>query len=357
MPLTFESLRMNLDSPPPLPLTHGQRSTSTLGLRHTRSYSSRLSSKSFAFSDEKTVSRKWLILAAVLFVLPWGQYIRTKSQWHSLKSEIDALQNSQKATTKLLKTKTDLLRAFKSKVDFFEQSNRQMALELRKNGNLMDTDAENYEELEEHENLLINRIDHLESHIQEKSRLAVMEAFGPEPYQVEIVVKNKLSNADRFVMEMAPLKAMPHSVHQFLRMVSEGVWDGISFVQKHTGPDLLHATPKKPDELVDSTSINEWLAKANLKPLSFAEMSSDYLCSRYSVAFTGTPHGPGFSIADSRGHKDAIGELSCFAQVVSGTDVVDDMFKRQSFIGGSRILEIGTVRLLPLEQQVTVVKA
>jgi hypothetical protein len=79
--------------------------------------------------------------------------------------------------------------------------------------------------------------------------------FGKGPYFVEISLdfppdspmSELPSPPSKFVIELAPLDLMPHSVHLFLEMVSHKLWDGCSFMR--------NAGKKSPDHLIIGTFV------------------------------------------------------------------------------------------------------
>lgn len=355
------ALPMNYGSSKSLPMTQARRSLST---RHGGYGRTSFALSSSRYSGRATlstaVSRKWLCFAAVLLVLPWGQYLRMKSQWSSLKSEIANLHESQTLMTNQAQSQVSVLNAFKSKATGLENENRELVDKLRKSGILIDTEAANYDKLEKREDALIRRINDLEWHIQESNRFDLTEMYGPGPYQVEITLSSTSAveiNSRSFVLEMAPLAAMPHSVHHFLRMVSEGVWNHMSFVQSSSAPNVLRSTPM---DMATAETTNENFVKAKLTKLTFSERSPEYPFGPYTVAFVGTPGGPDFYIAGNQ-EPSVSNVASCFATVISGKDVVDAYVqKRPTMLDyqwrkgytGSHVFGIEHVRLLANDELV-----
>jgi hypothetical protein len=291
-----------------------------------------------------------------LSILPWGQYTRTKSQWTLLKTEIANLHESQAGMTEQVQSLVPVLKAIKLLAWGLEEDNLKLVDELRKSGSLIDTHAANYDQLEKREEALFKGIDNLKWHIQENNQFDVFETYGPGPYQVEITLSAAAgvdSRSRKFVLEMAPLSTMPHSVHHFLRMVSEGVWEHMSFVQGPNAPNVLHSTPM---DMTTAETTNANFEKMRLTTLMFTEQSPEYRFGPYKVAFVGTPGGPDFYVAGNQEPRDSTeGGASCFATVVSGRDVVDAYVQKKPSVldyqwrkgyAGSHVFGIEHVRLL-----------
>ena len=284
-----------------------------------------------------------------------------KSKWSSLKSEIANLHDSQPFMTNHAQSRVSVLNTLKSKATQLEIENRKLVDELRKTGNLINTEAANYDKLEKREDALIRRIDELERHIREDNSFDLIETYGPGPYQVEITLSPTSTvdiNNRSFVLEMAPLSAMPHSVHHFLRMVSNGLWNHMSFLLSPKTPNVLHATPM---DMTTAERTNEKFVKSKLTTLSFSERSPEYPFGPYTVAFLGTPGGPDFYIAGNQPPRDS-NVVSCFATVISGRNVVDAYIQKIPTVfddhhmtkdyAGSHVFGIEHVRLLANEELV-----
>ena len=273
--------------------------------------------------------------------------MHTKWQCKSLKSQISQMRQKQMQATWEMETTRSILWAFKSKKKHLEDANDQMVVDIRRSEHLVDTTAANYAELEKREDALIKRIDRLEAHIQENSRFALAEEYGKGPYQVEFTVssiRDASVKSRSFVVEMAPSSLMPHSVHHFLRMVSKGLWEGMSLMAKK---GQIEATPL---DSATAKAANERFEEAKLTKLSFSEHSAEYSPGPYSVTFSGRPGGPGFYINGKQDPRafapflDVDGDSS-FGAVVSGKDVIDDIIQSNGD-SLSRVLGIERVRLL-----------
>jgi len=255
------------------------------------------------------------------------------------------LHDLHKKTTYQLNTKRQLLNAFEANKKHLETSTGSLVSDLRLTGTLVDTHAANYEKLETKEDALLAHIDDLESRIQENSQFTIKEDYGAGPYQVEITVTSKRHTLrdDPIVLELAPLNMMPHSVHHFLRMLSEGLWVGMTFMPQQSARHRIHATP------VDMESLDrvDWKFKdAKVASLVFSEQSPNS-CGPYSVGFSGTPGGPDFYVNGGFVPRKYSKE-SCFAKVISGEKVVDSIID-----GNHSVIGIESIRLLPQEDMIS----
>ena len=165
--------------------------------------------------------------------------------------------------------------------------------------------------------------------VQNFSRQAVMEKHGPGPHRVRIDLVFPDGTDGSFVVEMAPLDVMPHSVHVFLEMVSQGLWDGCSFVM-----NALHIVKTAALPFDDHDTINHATAflEAGLNGPSFAEDSARYPHKRYTLGFAGG-HSPSFYINTQDNSNIHAGDAA-FAKVVDGNDTVGRLEAEPTTNGG-----------------------
>jgi len=126
-----------------------------------------------------------------------------------------------------------------------------------------------------------------------------------------------------FVVEMAPLELMPHSVHIFLEQVRYGLWSSAWFYVN--GPHVLQCGPHLPhdydadssDDHHDEAEEERLLAlkpfqELDLETLSFAEYSHQYPHQKWTLGFTGRPGGPDWYINKVRTRRVASSFVSLF---------------------------------------------
>lgn len=139
------------------------------------------------------------------------------------------------------------------------------------------------------ESVLKERIQRLEKEIQRISRLEIIERFGEGPYRVEFDItilridgdmKNKFHGT--FVVEMAPLVDMPHSVYTFLHMVDNKLWDDTSFL--HQSEHIILAIPVSP-----KGDKHEQFENTEGSSLLFQEYSEHFPHVKYTLGFAGRP--------------------------------------------------------------------
>jgi len=189
--------------------------------------------------------------------------------------------------------------------------------------------------------LVLNRMKLMQSEIQEHSRHDVLEQFGEGPYRVEFtlefpqeeyIVGVEDEGPTKFVIEMAPLELMPHSVHLFLEMVSHGLLDGASF--HRNARHVIQAGPVPYFNSTKGVNLRKRLLDNRLVSVSFQEYHEDFPHKKYTLGFAGRPGGPDFyvSTVDNTLNHGPGGQTSyalpseadpCFAKVISGFETVD----------------------------------
>ena len=173
--------------------------------------------------------------------------------------------------------------------------------------------------------------------VQVVSRNATIEKFGRSDHYVELELvfpeddnnnnnnnnnnnKNMNKNNDgpnTFIIEMASIDLMPHSVNTFLEMVSIGLLDGCSFILNAL--QVVKAAPLP----YDGTSASD-KAKAfsqhGLESVSFKEYSTEYPHKMYTVGFA-ADGSPSFYINTADNSEIHVGD-PCFGKVISGFDTI-----------------------------------
>ena len=183
-----------------------------------------------------------------------------------------------------------------------------------------------------HEEGLRRKMIDLQSFIQDDSRRQVIEKYGEGPYRVRFLVQNHEAKVDEFVLEMADLQLMPHSVLTFLDMVDSRLWDNALFYHLALKNHVLTAAP------VDFGTFER--KHHHFAGASFAEYSAAFPHEEFTVGFSA--RGPNFYIntldnsehhgPGGQGHYDLPEDADpCFAKVVSGHGVVKGMLKGKHF--------------------------
>jgi hypothetical protein len=172
----------------------------------------------------------------------------------------------------------------------------------------------------------------LQSFIQVDSRRQVIQKYGEGPYRVQFSVRyHKAEDIDEFVLEMADLDLMPHSVLTFLDMVDARLWDNTVFYHHAQTNHVLAAAP-----VVFGTfePKHHHLKAMGFSGASFSEYSDAFPHEEFTVGFNA--RGPNFYIntlnnsrnhgPGGQGHHDLPGDADpCFAKVISGHEAVKGM--------------------------------
>jgi cyclophilin family peptidyl-prolyl cis-trans isomerase len=137
-----------------------------------------------------------------------------------------------------------------------------------------------------------------------------------------------------FLVEMASLDLMPHSVNTFLKQVQLKLWDNTVFWH-HDGVD--HIISAAPVQYTRGDTRHHYFQALGVRELGFAEYSPEYPHEPFTVGFAGRGpgfyintvdntqiHGPGGQSNNSTDEADP-----CFGKVVEGMDTVLDMYKLQ----------------------------
>lgn len=227
-----------------------------------------------------------------------------------------------------------------------------------------DTDGELHErnlsemsELQQRLNNELAQAKYLKQLVQVVSRNATIEKFGRSDHYVEFELvfpddNNNNNNGDdgpnKFIMEMASIDLMPHSVNTFLEMVSIGLLDGCSFILNAL--QVVKAAPLP----YDGTSASD-KAKAfsqhGLESVSFKEYSDAYPHKMYTVGFA-ADGSPSFYINTADNSEIHVGD-PCFGKVISGFDTIHRLansptrngiwFQHRIGIKSARIIPVSAV--------------
>eukprot|EP00980_Cylindrotheca_fusiformis_P003831 scaffold858_cov123-Cylindrotheca_fusiformis.AAC.7 len=169
--------------------------------------------------------------------------------------------------------------------------------------------------------------EHLKEQVKEISKLDAIARYGAgvQRVEIELIFLDSTNNEQddgptTFVIEMAPIDLMPHSVYTFLEMTSSGLLDGCSFILN--AMHVLKAAPLPYDGSSPLQKAQEFLDKG-LESVAFREYSPDYPHERYTVGFA-ADGSPSFYINTEDNSKIHVGD-PCFAKIVSGLDTIRRM--------------------------------
>lgn len=139
-----------------------------------------------------------------------------------------------------------------------------------------------------------------------------------------------------FTIELAPISEMPHSVHFFLEMMRMKIWDNTVFVHHEEQDHVITAIPIDYNQ---KQMKHHHLAYLGWKNLGFPEFSPQYSNhEQYTIGFSNL--GPQFyinTLDNAKIHGPGKGQHGeplldsdadpCFAKIIEGTNVVDDLVK------------------------------
>jgi cyclophilin family peptidyl-prolyl cis-trans isomerase len=140
---------------------------------------------------------------------------------------------------------------------------------------------------------------------------------GVKRVEVELIFPGNPDGPTTFVLEMAPLDLMPHSVYTFLEMVSSGLLDGCSFILNAL--HVLKAAPLPYDGTSASDKARDFL-DSGLESVAFREYSPEFPHRQYTVGFA-ADGSPSFYINTEDNTEIHVGD-PCFAKIVSGFDTI-----------------------------------
>jgi cyclophilin family peptidyl-prolyl cis-trans isomerase len=164
--------------------------------------------------------------------------------------------------------------------------------------------------------------------------------YGPGPHKVEVEVNFPTESLEKswyFVIELAGVDDMPHTVYTFLQQVSNKLYDngGYSFFANAAhvvqgGPMANHLTPnggkgkEDPAQKFQASGYNN---------VVFPEYSTKLPHQKFTLGMSGRPGGPKFyinMIDNSANHGpggyavDGTGD-PCFGKISQGFDVVEKL--------------------------------
>lgn len=201
--------------------------------------------------------------------------------------------------------------------------------------------------MEQREQALMDDSQRLRTFIQMQSKLDTVEKYGEGPFRVyfelgfqedelridewrksnpsELMLPDNLrAGPFKFIVKLAPLDLMPHSVHMFLQMISLKLFDGTKF-DINPGHVIMTSTNPEQMKLFEDSGYNK---------LSFSEHHLDYPHNKNTIGFASRPPGPNFYI-NMRNNEDVHGPGGqsqyvlneeadpCFGTIIAGFDAIE----------------------------------
>lgn len=207
-------------------------------------------------------------------------------------------------------------------------------------------DPEHQEYIKKKEAEFQKQFDMLTEYIQQESKREVLNWLGDGPHKVKFEIEypedRELPEGTEkpkreFVVQLAPLDSMPHSIHIFLEQVSAHLWDNTAFV---INPGhVLQAAAVSGDQSVADRAKLKPFEEMRLKHVAFQEYNKTFPHEQWTLGFAGRPGGPDFYIntqnntiphgPGGQAHHELTDDADpCFAIVVDGIPVVKDLMTR-----------------------------
>lgn len=270
-----------------------------------------------------------------------------ESAFQKLQREKDNLVQELKTVRESYKRQT--LETKKLQIDFAKMKNNKKD----NNDSSSDVDQKNLDtiaKLETREKAWKKQYELLKDAVIKESRRSIIDKYGDGPYYVEFVISIPIVNdADgeydedikSFIIEMAPIDLMPHTVHLFLEQVAHQLWDNGWFYLN--GPHVFQAGPQVPDDdeyeamlekgVDERTLALKPFKDENLESVAFPEYSDKFPHLPWTLGLTGRPGGPDFYInkvdntkthgPGGQTHHDLTEHADpCFAKIIDGMDTI-----------------------------------
>lgn len=284
---------------------------------------------------------KWALLTVIcVAMIVFVRAINDMSNYNALHKKLQDARDFHEKNTQALEVANMKTIELNQKAAILEAENEDLKKNLETQRILHEEKKKEDVKIKKRDLAIRNQLNYLKKQVQEVSHREALERFGPGPHFVEFaVIFAGMKEGDKpslFTVETAPLDLMPHSVLLFLEAVEKGLWDETAFV--HHANHIISATPTI---YYSGESKRSEFDKAGLSQVAFQEYSDDYPHKPYTLGFSGRPGGPDFYISTfdntemhgPGGQVDAelIEEADpCFAKVVSGFDIVDKIYQKDS---------------------------
>ena len=282
-------------------------------------------------SASQQIKQKQWAWTILFLLLAGGAYVSISSRNRLRQSLIEVeelLENSEQLTSKLTSAEKGIrmLQREVSAHDAMQQhrsAQQAEAEDWRNNGNSYTNQAlEEMNKLSETLQVSTQKAQYLKQRVQMLSEEETLLKYGPGPFRVEIELafpdqQVNVNGPTKFVIELAPLDLMPHSVHFFLEMASMGLLDGCSFILNAL--HVLKAAPL-PYDGSSAASKARAFARMGLESVAFKEYSEQFPHKQYTVGFA-ADGSPSFYINTEDNEEIHMGD-PCFGKIVEGFDTV-----------------------------------
>ena len=199
---------------------------------------------------------------------------------------------------------------------------------------------------------------HMKNYIRQRNHQACKMEYGNGPFQVEFRLEFPATmgpeeEPNKFLVELASLAEMPHTIFTFLDLIDLQLFDDTAFVSANAlqieGGAPIHAPTEH------TVKLYERYAKFGYgrTPLAFNEQSDQFPVQKFALGFAGAPiGGPGLVIhmSDHRDDTDTDGlNKAVFGKVVRGFDTLARVQAAPKSADGYRLaknIRIVSVRLV-----------
>eukprot|EP00527_Entomoneis_sp_CCMP2396_P007810 CAMPEP_0198143630 /NCGR_PEP_ID=MMETSP1443-20131203/8576_1 /TAXON_ID=186043 /ORGANISM="Entomoneis sp., Strain CCMP2396" /LENGTH=259 /DNA_ID=CAMNT_0043806893 /DNA_START=244 /DNA_END=1023 /DNA_ORIENTATION=+ len=167
----------------------------------------------------------------------------------SVREEAGRLQSESEVQLKGISSAIDNRRQLKNRVTKLERLNNRLLKILKVQGDMVDPENNLYQKAEREEQLYIDRIDSIETSVQNLDRITLQEKYGQGHLRFQI----SLSNDSRLKIEIEtlPMNFIPHALSVFSEIVENGFFDNATISQDIGG--CLHFHPM--EDKVSKTPI------------------------------------------------------------------------------------------------------
>lgn len=312
-----------------------------------------------------------LVMNVLFITLPWLYPTYVHWQIHSTRSAIINTTNAANRLQRDVRWQTQHLHSLREESIMLVQEQSRMMEDLKRAGDTISLETEEYALAHEIESLYLKRVDELKSVLKamgirflkqmaDNSRkrqrplqnTSNFPDFTIPPVLVEVVLSDNLGT---FVISLDPRADAPYAMSHFVRLVQANLFDGLTLIHKQSlrADNLIHSVPMvHVSHTFDDARFERRMGRSELAFIEDhqAQPSEE---GKYTVSFAG--HGPHFYIhmgpISSQRRKDqvsvdnTIAKEVTFGTVVEGREVVDQIMESHSETG-MLMVGIETARML-----------
>jgi len=281
------------------------------------------SSKRNILAGAKTFSKGLVLIVACYFIFSLhSELVSRESELALLHRDFEYIEETLRATENEVNRLHEASFLIQSQLKSLHLNEKEIITDRSDTEEIM-------EKLVQRQNAMVDRIKYLQQTIGTWHRDEAIEKFGSQPFLLQFNVRIE-NNEASFIVELAPLEMMPHSVHLFMEMVASKLWENTIFL--HDWQHVLFTKTRDANGLDKSDLLKDM----KYSKLTYPEYNEDYPHKKYTLGFAGRPGGPEFYInTDDNTYRHGPGGQkqhalreeadSCFGKVIKGHEVVDRM--------------------------------